>query len=39
LLLQELTVLAFGGDLHRAILSYRLVETVAEGFAYNRAPW
>jgi hypothetical protein len=38
LLLEELTILAFGDDLHRVILSCRPVETVYEGFAYVRAP-
>jgi hypothetical protein len=38
LLLKELSVLAFGDDLHRVILSCRPVETVPEGFAYDRAP-
>jgi hypothetical protein len=37
LLLEELTVLAFGGDLYHVILSCRPVETVPEGFAYDRA--
>jgi hypothetical protein len=37
LLLKELTVLAFCDDLYRVILSCRLVETVHEGFAYDRA--
>ncbi len=39
LLLEELAVLAFGDDLHRVILSCRPVETMPEGFAYDRAPW
>jgi hypothetical protein len=39
LLLEELAVLVFGDDLHHIILSYRPVETVPEGFAYDRAPW
>jgi hypothetical protein len=38
LLLKELTVLAFGNDLHHVILSFRPVETVLEGFAYDRVP-
>jgi hypothetical protein len=38
LLLKELVVLAFGDDLHRVILSCRPVETMSEGFAYDRAP-
>jgi hypothetical protein len=38
LLLEELAVLVFGDDLHHVILSYRPVETVPEGFAYDRAP-
>jgi hypothetical protein len=38
LLLEELTILAFGDDFHRVILSYRPVETMPEGFAYDRAP-
>jgi hypothetical protein len=37
LLLKELTVLAFGDDLHHVILSCRPVETVTKGFAYDRA--
>jgi hypothetical protein len=36
LLLEELTILAFGDDLHHVILSYMSVETVPEGFAYDR---
>jgi hypothetical protein len=35
--MRELTILAFGDDLHRIILSCRPVEFVLEGFAYNRA--
>jgi hypothetical protein len=38
LLLEELTVLAFGDDLHRVILSCRPIEIMPEGFAYDRAP-
>jgi hypothetical protein len=38
LLLEELAILVFDDDLHHVILSYRLVETVADGFAYDRAP-
>jgi hypothetical protein len=38
LLLEELAVLALGDDLHCVILSCRSVETVPEGFAYDRAP-
>jgi hypothetical protein len=38
LLLKELIFLAYGDDLHRVIPSCRLVETMAEGFAYDRAP-
>jgi hypothetical protein len=38
LLLEELTILAFGDDIHRIILSCRPVETMPEGFAYDRAP-
>jgi hypothetical protein len=37
LLLEELAVLAFDDDLHHVILSYRPVEIVLEGFAYDRA--
>jgi hypothetical protein len=37
LLLEELVVLALSDDLHRVILSCRPVETVPEGFAYDRA--
>jgi hypothetical protein len=37
LLLEELIVLALGDDLHHVILSCRPVETVTEGFAYDRA--
>jgi hypothetical protein len=36
LLLEELAVHAFGDDLHRVILCCRPVETVSEGFAYDR---
>jgi hypothetical protein len=36
LLLQELAVLPFDDDLHHVILGCRPVETVHEGFAYNR---
>jgi hypothetical protein len=38
LLLEELTVLAFGDDLHHVILSCKPVETVSESFDYDRAP-
>jgi hypothetical protein len=38
LLLEELKVLAFGDDLHHVILSYRPVEIMPGGFAYDRAP-
>jgi hypothetical protein len=38
LLLEELTVLAFGDNLYRVILSCRPVKTVRESFAYDRAP-
>jgi hypothetical protein len=37
LLLKELAVLVFGDDLHRVILSYKLVEFMPEEFAYDRA--
>jgi hypothetical protein len=36
LLLKELTILAFGDDFHRVVLSCRSVETMPEGFAYDR---
>jgi hypothetical protein len=36
LLLEDLAVLAFGDDLHHIILSCRPVETMPEGFAYDR---
>jgi hypothetical protein len=39
LLLEELVVLAFGDDLHRVILGCRPVETMPEGFDFDRAPW
>jgi hypothetical protein len=38
LLLKELIVLAFDFDLHRVILSCRLVESMPKHFAYDRAP-
>jgi hypothetical protein len=38
LLLEELVVLALGEDLHRIILSFRPVETMPKGFAYDGAP-
>jgi hypothetical protein len=38
LLLEELVVIALGDDLHRIILSCRLVETMHECFAYDRTP-
>jgi hypothetical protein len=37
LLLKKLTVLALGDDLQCIILSYRPVETIPEGFVYDRA--
>jgi hypothetical protein len=37
LLLKKLTVLVFGDDLHRIILSCRPVEAVLKVFAYDRA--
>jgi hypothetical protein len=37
LLLEELTILTFGDDLHHVILSCRPVETVPEGLANDRA--
>jgi hypothetical protein len=37
LLLGELIVLAFGDDLHRVILGCMPIESVLEGFAYDRA--
>jgi hypothetical protein len=37
LLLEELVILALDDDIHRVILSCRLVETMPEGFAYDRA--
>jgi hypothetical protein len=38
LLLEGLTVLALGDDLHHIIVSYRPIKIVPEGFAYERAP-
>jgi hypothetical protein len=38
LLLEKLTIPAFGDDIHRVILDCELVETVSECFAYDRAP-
>jgi hypothetical protein len=38
LLLEEVTVLTLGDNFHRVIRSCRSVETVPEGFAYDRAP-
>jgi hypothetical protein len=38
LLQEELVVPTFGDDLHYIILSYRLVESMPKGFAYDRAP-
>jgi hypothetical protein len=38
LLLKEMAILTLGDDLYRAILSCRPVETMSEGFAYDRAP-
>jgi hypothetical protein len=37
LLIDELVVLPFGDDLQHIILGCRSVETVPEGFAYDRA--
>jgi hypothetical protein len=37
LLLEELIILTLGDDFHNVILSCRPVETVPEGFAYDRA--
>jgi hypothetical protein len=37
LLLKELTILAFGDDLHHIIFSCRPVGIMPEGFAYDRA--
>jgi hypothetical protein len=37
-LLEELSVLTFGDDLHCVILSCRPVETVPEDLVYDRAP-
>jgi hypothetical protein len=37
LLLKEVAVI-FCGDLHRVIFGCRPVETMSEGFAYDRAP-
>jgi hypothetical protein len=37
LLLEELAILALGDDLHHIILSYRPIEIITEGFAYDRA--
>jgi hypothetical protein len=37
LLLEELAVLTFGDNLHHIIFSCRPVETIPEGFAYDRA--
>jgi hypothetical protein len=37
LLLEELTILTLGDDFHHVILSCSPVETVPEGFAYDRA--
>jgi hypothetical protein len=39
LLLKELTVPAFGGDLDRVILSCGLVESMSECFTDDRTPW
>jgi hypothetical protein len=36
LLLEELAFLALGDDLNRIILGYRPVETMPEGFTYDR---
>jgi hypothetical protein len=38
LLLEDLTVIALSDDFLHIILSCRQVETVPEGFAYDRAP-
>jgi hypothetical protein len=35
--MEELAVLAFGDDLHHVILGCRLVESMPEGFTYDRA--
>jgi hypothetical protein len=37
-LLKELAVLAFGDNFHHVVLSCRPVETMPEGFAYDRVP-
>jgi hypothetical protein len=37
LLLEELTFLALGDDLHRIILSCSPVDIMPEGFTYDRA--
>jgi hypothetical protein len=38
LLLEEVTVLTLGDDFHRVILRCSPIETVPEGFTYDRAP-
>jgi hypothetical protein len=38
LLLEELTILALGDDLHRAILGCRPVETMSGGFSDDGMP-
>jgi hypothetical protein len=38
LLLKELVVLVLGDDLHRVILSCRLIETMPKGFTNDRMP-
>jgi hypothetical protein len=38
LLLEELTVIALGDDLHRVSHSYRPLETMPECLAYDRTP-
>jgi hypothetical protein len=38
LLLEELTVIGLGGDLHHVILSCRPVEIIPECLAYDRTP-
>jgi hypothetical protein len=36
LLREELVVLVLGDDLHHIILSYRPIETMPDGFSYDR---
>jgi hypothetical protein len=38
LLLEELAILALGDNLHHVIISCRPIETMSEGFTYDRAP-